>query len=67
MAVIRYMAIGKPAPKVTIGFSINNGKSWKEQILAAGQTFHIPTNCTNLFVDNVPYNPDGIMKSAMAK
>lgn len=58
MAAIRYVATGKPAPKVTIGFSINNGKSWKEHILAAGQTFHIPPNCTNLLVNNVPYAPD---------
>ena len=59
MAVIRYVATGKPAPKVAINFSVNGGKSWQERILAAGQSFHMPPNCTNLLVNNVPYDPKG--------
>lgn len=57
MANIRYIAIGKVLPKITIAYSRNGGKSWQETILAAGQTFHVPPNCTNLLVDNVPYSP----------
>ena len=54
MAVIRYVATGKAVPKVNVAYSRNGGMSWQESVLGAGQVFHIPPNCTNLLVDNVP-------------
>lgn len=56
MASIRYVATGKTTPKVTVSYSRNGGKSWQENILVAGQTFHIPPGCTNLLLNNVPYD-----------
>lgn len=57
MASIRYVAIGRTSPRVRIAYSRNGGKSWQENVLVAGQTFHIPSNCTHLLIDNVPYSP----------
>lgn len=59
MAVIRYVAMGKTMPKISVDYSMNQGKSWQRKELASGQTFPIPPNCTNLLVDNVPYDPKG--------
>lgn len=56
MGFIRYVGTGRLSPIVTISFSMNKGKAWQERKLVAGQTFHIPPNCTNLLVDKVPYS-----------
>lgn len=58
-AVIRYQANGRTQPPVDIATSVNNGKSWKQTILKAGQAFPIPGNVTNLCINNVPYDPKG--------
>lgn len=58
-AVIRYQAIGRSCPEVTISTSVNNGKSWKQTSLKAGQSFPIPGNTTNLLINNFPYDPKG--------
>lgn len=59
-AVIRYQATGKTVENVKISLSFNNGKSWKEVILKAAQSFPIPGNTTNLLINNVPYDPKGM-------
>lgn len=59
-AVIRYQAIGKESPQVSISTSVNNGKSWKQSELKAGQSYPIPGNTTNLLINNVPYDPKGM-------
>ena len=58
-AVIRYQANGRTQPEVAISTSVNNGKSWKQTMLKAGQSFPIPGNVTNLLINNVPYDPKG--------
>lgn len=57
MAAIRYISTGRSAPKARIAVSRNGGNSWQERELAAGQSFDIPPDCTNLLIDNVPYEP----------
>lgn len=57
MGVIRYVAEGKKVPPVKLAVSMNNGRAWREQNLAAGQSYPIPPNVTNLLIDNVPYDP----------
>ncbi len=59
MAIIRYVAMGTSQRKINIDYSMNQGKSWQHEVLVAGQTFPIPLNCTNLLLDNVPYDPKG--------
>lgn len=59
MAFVRYVGIGKKVPPVNISYSVNGGKTWQERNLVAGQTFSIPSNCTDMLIDNVPYNPKG--------
>lgn len=59
MGVIRYVSTGRKGPEVAISFSVNGGRSWQEKALVSGQSFPIPLNCTNLLVDNVPYDPKG--------
>lgn len=58
-AVIRYQAIGRAVEPVTVSTSVNNGTSWKQTTLKAGQSFGIAGNVTNLLIDNVPYDPKG--------
>lgn len=58
-AVIRYQATGRVVEDVKINISFNNGKSWKQSELKAGQSFPIPGNTTNLLINNVPYAPKG--------
>lgn len=59
MGVVRYVAMGKNQRKITISYSMNQGKSWQQKELLAGQTFPIPPNCTTFLMDNVPYDPKG--------
>lgn len=57
MAVIRYVGTGSKSPKIQIDYSMNNGKSWQNKEIVAGQSFPIPPNCTTLLMNNVNYNP----------
>lgn len=57
MAVVRYVAMGKAQRIINVDYSMNQGRSWQHKDLLPGQTFPIPPNCTNLLMDNVPYNP----------
>ena len=59
MDVIRYVGTGKNQRKIQVDFSMNQGKSWQHKELVAGQTFPVPTNCTTLLMDNIPYDPKG--------
>lgn len=54
---IQYIGIGRPAPKVKVAFSRNNGTSWEHKEVRPGQTFHLPKDATHLRIDNVPFNP----------
>lgn len=56
MGFIRYVSTGKKEPPVKIKFSMNKGIFWQYKDLLPGQSFPIPPFCTNLFVDNVPYD-----------
>lgn len=57
MASIRYIGTGRKVLPVKISCSRNGGNSWQEREMVAGQTFGIPSDCTNLLIDNVPYDP----------
>ncbi|MBD5608486.1 MAG: hypothetical protein HDQ93_06520 [Desulfovibrio sp.] len=59
MSSIRYVGNGREQPSVKISFSMNAGKSWREQELRAGQTFPIPPTCDALLISGVPYDPKG--------
>lgn len=59
MGVIRYVGEGKKGPVVRLAVSMNKGEAWREQNLAAGQSYPIPPSVTNLLIDNVPYDPKG--------
>ena len=54
---IQYIDTGKKSPCVKIVFSRNNGSSWKENIIRKGQSCNLPKDVTNLFINNVPYDP----------
>lgn len=58
-AVIKYQANGRTQETVNISTSVNNGKSWKQSNLKAGQSFPIAGNITNLLINNIPYDPRG--------
>lgn len=57
MSYIRYVSTGRKAPPVKIMASMNNGLSWQNKELLPGQSFSIPPKCTNLLVNNIPYDP----------
>lgn len=59
MGYIRYVSTGTKAPPVQVSASMNNGLSWQKKELKAGQSFPIPPKCTNLFIGNVPFDPEG--------
>lgn len=59
MGFIRYVSTGRKAPSIKICASMNNGVSWQNKEILPGQSYPIPSKCTNLLVDNVPYNPYG--------
>ena len=57
MAVIRYVGGGKERRGIAVDYSMSQGKSWQKKELLPGQSFPIPPNCTDLLMDNVPYDP----------
>ena len=56
MPFVKYISDGRKNPEVKISVSMNNGTSWKEIVLKAGQSYPISPNVTNLLIDNVPYD-----------
>ena len=59
MSWIRYVSTGRKASAVQVSVSMNNGLSWQRKELVAGQSFPIPPKCTNLLIDNIPYDTKG--------
>lgn len=58
MGWIRYVSIGRISSPVQVRVSMNNGLSWQRKELLAGQSFAIPPKCTNVLMDNIPYDPN---------
>ena len=59
MGLLRYVGGGDRDKVINISYSMNNGRSWQKRELRAGQSFPVPPDCTDLLLDNVPYNPAG--------
>lgn len=57
MGFIRYVSTGRKEPPIKINASMNNGRSWQNTNLLPGQSYPIPPKCTNLLIDNIPYEP----------
>lgn len=59
MGALKYIGMGKAQPKISVDYSMNQGRSWQHKTLEPGQSLFIPPNCTNLLLDNIPYDPAG--------